>query len=95
MNRILAAATTAILVTACSAAPEQAWEEKSQSKGACNVEIRSQLRDPSSFQAIRHISQDGSILVEFRAKNGFGGFGVGTAICTPAPGGAKAVIVSS
>jgi hypothetical protein len=65
---MLAAATTAILVTACSAAPEQAWEEKSQSKGACNVEIRSQLRDPSSFQAIRHISQDGSILVEFRAK---------------------------
>jgi hypothetical protein len=55
MNRMLAAATTAILVTACSAAPEQAWEEKSQSKGACNVEIRSQLRDPSSFQAIRHI----------------------------------------
>jgi hypothetical protein len=88
-------AIAAVLSAACGPMPEQAWEDRVDSKVFCDNAIRDQLRDPKSFDAIRHLPQSGSILVEFRARNGFGGLNVGTAICTPDGEGAKAVLISS
>ena len=94
MKPAVAALTIGIALTVAACGETTPWAEKAQSKGACNVEVKGLLRDPGSFEAIKHISNvdkadpgKGSILVEFRSKNGFGGYQNGIAMCTPKEGG--------
>lgn len=58
----------------------------------CTRRIKSQLRDPDSYQfrSLSILSKDGpygTARVFFRAKNGFGGYVFGSAVCEATPNG--------
>lgn len=77
-----------MLATACAALPTKPWVESTQSEIECGQAIRDQLRDPGSYEMTEmRIRQDktdpeaGKAIIQFRAKNGFGGYSMGAAMC--------------
>ena len=58
-------------------------------KNYCESQIKDQLRDPSSYEFIKATvtkttgtyNENGTALVSFRARNGFGGMNQGIAVC--------------
>jgi hypothetical protein len=86
--RAAAIAVLCMLATACAAVPDKPWVKSYRSEADCNQAIREQLRDPGSYEMTEmRIRQDdtdpeaGQAIIQFRAKNGFGGYGSGIAIC--------------
>ena len=74
-----------------------AWDG---SHSAFANDVESKMRDPDSFEIIETrvtpVSADGThtILMEYRAKNGFGGMNVGTALGTYRNSDCKHTVIS-
>jgi hypothetical protein len=90
-------AILALGVVACSALfspKEQAVKEKADewydkiSDNTCERVLKKQLRDPDSYRAnsdfltTEDTGTQKKLTWEFRAKNGFGGYNAGIAVCT-------------
>lgn len=90
LSPLAAAAALAAMLVGCSTAPStpDAFDEIS-AKVYCEDIIKKQLRDPDSYQFVEasvvstsgSYNQYGSALVQFRARNGFGGYNAGLASC--------------
>lgn len=86
--RIASIALSCLLVTSCTFPPPKPWIKRYGVEIDCGIEIKKKLRDPDSYQLISlHYDKEGedpetgSVLVAFRAKNGFGGYTEGLATC--------------
>lgn len=86
--RTAALAGLCLLAAACSSAPPEPWVKSYRSEADCADAIRDQLRDPGSYEMTEmRIRQDetdpeaGKAIIQFRAKNGFGGYSMGAAMC--------------
>lgn len=61
---------------------------------ACEEATKMQLRDPDSYQKIIFEDLvDGSAALNFRSRNGFGGYADGAAVCTVEGTGVRSIIV--
>jgi hypothetical protein len=64
---------------------------------ACGDAIKMQLRDPDSYQLAGFTvdpNNSRTAVATFRARNGFGGYNVGQAVCTLEAAGTRAVITT-
>jgi hypothetical protein len=91
-----------LLLASCSSAPPKPWVQATQSEIDCTIAIKQQLRDPDSYQMtemrVREDKADpqaGAALITFRAKNGFGGYGQGTAMCERKKQGTEYVVTAN
>lgn len=64
---------------------------------ACGDAIKMQLRDPDSYQLAGFTvdpNNSRTAVATFRARNGFGGYNVGQAVCTLEADGTRAVLTT-
>lgn len=61
---------------------------------SCRWKVKQQLRDPDSFREEEfRPAADGTALLIFRSRNGFGGYARGAAICSGSGDGATAQLI--
>lgn len=67
------------LVEAEQAARKEVYERRQRAQQGADA-LREGMRDPASFFATAVVTSPGTICYTYRARNGFGGMGVGRAI---------------
>ena len=97
--RTAALAGLCLLAAACSSAPPKPWLQRYHAEVDCGSAIKTQLRDPDSYQLISLLPEEnqkdpeaGLALISFRAKNGFGGYDQAMATCERVKQGEEYVV---